>query len=445
MFEGSNMTGSSFELINKDTKSKLHQPTVLIFPGIHENNVEVKYLGEEVNKRGEVINKKNGSCRLIFTYNGTINKDTNATSLEEKTKPIINELLNEQPPYKPYPIWLIGYSYGCTMAYEVAVRLKNYGFDPHLILIDGVAPRLAHQYFLSNHPSVSTDIVQLFNSAASAFKLNGISLAGEELEKLNALPLPMKIDFPMGPILAKNKNDSKDRLDKFIQSGNRVKQNLNTLFNPSCLNLPDASSKLNKINVLMTKETQIKYANALKIPIDSLVWGGWDEYANSLEGWEQYKTYPDLQETIQHLINEPHTSLMKGQNCENLAALLTISINTEVSNDQVFVLEVWSKFTEEVTKGLKKTHKNSSVSDSNQTSPNLESPDENNDAMEIENIYKRSSSSSQTSSPASENSPAVNQHRFFTPPIPSYSSRSIDDQRRGLLRSPPKSIGSPTF
>lgn len=477
------MFRSSFERVNQGTPNKMQQPTLLIFPDILENNIVVKELAHE-------FYQKNKEDRRIYTYNGLINPNLKADSLAEKAGPLVKELTEGSNTQNHPPVWLIGYSFGCSLAYAVAVQLKQLGYDPHLILIDGMSPKLAYQYFNTKHPNATKSIIKILQAAAPLHGLDSKlilhdldsklvkkkSSLYQEMLALHKEPVLDQINKITEKIIEQNSKVPTYKIENFKESIKVVKKNLLLLSNETAL---DNSEKLSKINVFMTEDMKNNYAQALNLDPDSLIHGGWDDYfisfkppvssnfidEKSWEGilsWEQYANYPAFENLVNPIKATKHTHLMKGDICKLLAELLNFSIKTQLSEQDIFALLVKDKlkllegavnslneyrnqYPEVGPSPIVDTLSKSLSTHSSGGSPNSTSPLEKEDGMEIDS--NDSNLDSQLNSPQTADKnvkdTAIKSHhaRLFsstnsTGKISRHEGRVADRLRNSILRSP---------
>lgn len=442
------MQTHSFEIVNPSLEEGVElQPTVIIFPGIHENMFEVKKLAED-------LWRNNGNTRIISICR--LNQDSEVASLEKKSLSIAEEILNKKRPYPAYPIWLIGYSFGCTMAQEVAVKLKEQGqFDPHLILIDGVSPPVAQHYFQSKHAQVTRDLIVLFNHAARAhlphteIALPNESLLPNELIYLTHLPVTEQIDTVIKLIAERfSVSGNEKQVKGFLDSAKRVKENLDALIHHD---INTSIQKLGKMTVLMTNETQEKYANVFEIDPVTMKHGGWENYAEEIIDWTQYITtgnQPKLNQYFQNIVDElidtSHIDLMTENASYKLAMLLDVTINNEVPKSEVKI----KKDAQETFYSKIKTRLEDLAAQ-----PESEYVRGNPDAMETSQASPQSDSSGLNSPPGTpsekgDNMMSIDSSAFnsrksskllensFAHLMFPKDSRSTTSQRKKILRSP---------
>lgn len=316
------------EILDRDPKKKsADQPTVLIFPGIHEHNLEVKYLAE-------ALSQYTKDKRNICTWHGW--DEAIPLSFTDKVKFISDLMPRDLLPYEPYPIWLVGYSFGCTTAYNLALELKEKGFDPHLIFIDGVSPQLSQQYFESNSLSKIDDVLLLINYAANFTGLEPFTPNSIEKMKLQNLSLPNLIDTIIQCVINLNENVDLSNLKNFNRCVAIVKSNLMSLIEPQPL------GKISKINLLMTEETIKKYE---QLSLDASK-GGWEQLSESVSCFTDYfKDLEGYKQFLPKLSSSKHTDLMKEDQSGALSAMINKVLTTEVPKDLVLMLMLTHKLT----------------------------------------------------------------------------------------------------
>lgn len=295
------------------------QPPIFIISGILGHSIEAQYLAQ-------LLHNIFKSKRTIYVWHdprllsspSQTNKQPSNT-LEEQAELIASEL--PAFPFQPFPILLVGYSYGCSLAVETALYLKKYNHDPHLVLIDGTSPEISQQYFLLKKISATLDLIKIINYAALLSNLKPCSFNDEEVKTLSENFFSDRIDLIVKNVMRANRPATKyaDNINCFNLYVEIARQNLYSLYHYKN-KLNSITDSLNKINLIITNETIQKYSD---------LYGGWQPYAKST-----------ALVTNDVLSQGNHTDLLAGKTCEEIAKIIHENFTQEVTKENVFTTEL---------------------------------------------------------------------------------------------------------
>lgn len=304
---------------------RVTKPPIFIFPGILGNDGEVKSLATFLH---EISDDKE---RLIVAHRAETVLDvenTEVVSLNSEIPKFTNEAKNIVS--KSFPLILIGYSYGCTQAVLAGLQLKNEGYDPHIVLIDGVAPDLSKPYYQRRSTNALDDVVKILNYAATSASLKEISISPHQYASLKESSLEEQFTQVKKMILNHNKSADQDLRDIFINYYNTAKARLKVLIFQQ---YPAPTSKLDTMNLLILNNTMNKYQTQT---------GGWDKYCNNLNvinATAIQKKYEKLANNKDYLnfFDREHTEILKENNCPPLGTIINDILEEEIDvNDLIY-------------------------------------------------------------------------------------------------------------
>ena len=173
---------------------------IFFIPGILGSGDELRFLAWR-------LYTQSNEEREIFIFDDERLLDASAPSelnLNEQVDSIANEIKSMMPKPSnftrcntpsPFPFFIIGYSYGCTLATLVAQQLEAQGEKPYVYLIDGVSPTGFQRYIddQNNIISFTQDLILMANSATNLTGIKPCDLI--DIKKLTSNITLHPVDF----------------------------------------------------------------------------------------------------------------------------------------------------------------------------------------------------------------------------------------------------------
>lgn len=311
-----------FSLIRSKTKhpeipnKKIEQPLppIFIVPGVLGHDLEILNLAEQ-------LDELNGGKRPIYTYrdprvDGV--RESLSLSISDQAKKFIRQI--PPVPYQPFPILLVGYSFGCTLITEIACQLKESGYDPHLFLIDAPSPAITQTYFNQRPSNAIDDLLYIINYAAKIAKINEVINLDDELKQALLSSAHHNLIFEtidaVLNLVGSQNNQTLETMDRFKHLAKIAQENLAHLMQYPQPSVP----VLDKINLFISNETFNKY---------QLSETGWEQFA------QEVHCVP-----IKVLANTTHIDLLSESNVYALASTINERFNEEVSKEDILAREL---------------------------------------------------------------------------------------------------------
>lgn len=209
---------------------------------------------------------------------------TTDISLDQLVEAAVDEIQSILPdPPGSFPVFIFGYSAGCTWGTKAAQLLEKRGEKPYIFLIDGVAPQCIVEDFKS-YPNINiiNHEIKIVNYAATYAELPElISFINEneikEIKHFKKIPAKEAIDV----LITRTKNINFKNQDfaltpapyeyvKFASYMAIIKTNLNHLIDY----IPDENAiRLKNMTALITNENAKKYGP----------YAGWEAFADNIK------------------------------------------------------------------------------------------------------------------------------------------------------------------
>jgi thioesterase domain-containing protein len=287
-----------------DMPKVLSQAPIFLFPDVFGNGTSTIFLGQQFLEQAKQVKAE----RCVYAFHDERLTGQEAISPHEKRLQAMVDELNSMAEYTPYPFILVGHSFGCSSVIQMALGLKALGHNPHVVLLDSVAPHLMQAYLKSQHLRLSQDILNHLNYAAIASKLAPLNVSMETLKARVALPFQEQLQALKQEILDANIHHAGALFDKFNLDTSIMEQNLLSL---SSMGVPDETQKLENINVFISQETLNRYGHNGS--------AAWEAYAKKVN----YIDRPDLVYA--------HTEILAKKNSAALATAISEVINREIN------------------------------------------------------------------------------------------------------------------
>lgn len=235
-------------------------------------------------------------------------------TLARHAKMIAKEMLNKRQ-RNGMPFLIVGYSYGCILAVEIARYLRTKGLDACVYLIDGPSADCSSRYLNSNSAYAVSDLIRILNYTANIAELSGINKDnGQLINELTSKPFADKFENIIQLILDNNNtvtNSETDPKEIFKELANIVKTSLENIMTIQ----PPAKQSLTQLNAIFTENTAKKYNSET---------GGWDKYAKQLK----------LEQTGE-LRDKDHTELLNVSNAKQLANTINRAFKNEITEERL--------------------------------------------------------------------------------------------------------------
>lgn len=309
------------------------QPPIFLIPGILGNLSEFKNLISSLYKLNEGKN-------AIFAYQDTeLSAFSNDSTIESISTSIAEEMIQSIPGFKPFPFYIVGYSYGCVIAVYIAQLLKNAGHDPHVILIDGPSPQASKNYFsLEKNSNAKKDLIAIVNYAAEISLLKPVVFNDKTISELPINSFDACFDAIIKIILSQQDVSTETSLNAFNCFVQGAKQKLKDLI----FNEHKILTMLEKIHLILTEETQAKYRTTTM--------GGWEDFAKEVINI----TSDDMSKQSHQVLLTEHEK-NHNRNCEKIAEMIYQIFSNMIKKEWLFMnellwwLSIYSKHNPEVS------------------------------------------------------------------------------------------------
>lgn len=282
---------------------KSHEKIPLFFiPGVTGNYREFTALGFTLQPSAP-------KRPLVIYRDDRYYRNESFSTLQQNARAVVKKMKAIMPTNQTIYL-IVGYSFGCPLAFEAAKILRAKGQQVDLFLIDGPSPEAAKQYLndKKNSNEITLNLVEIFNYAAlsSNLLLTKEHILQQVPNNIDEFSLEEKIDAIIRAI--KNFDNLEDEEESFILNGSMqvAKENLLSLLNYSNQHI---YNKVPKIRLLITEETAKKYGPD----------GGWLQYTQMLD--------LSSSEESQQLYHQKHTTLLSDAS----ASLIAKEIETFIS------------------------------------------------------------------------------------------------------------------
>ncbi len=224
-------------------------------------------------------------------------------SISDQVSLIVESMKEHLPPGGPAPYVIAGYSYGCGLAAEAAMKLHREGEETDLFLVDGATFEVSKKYFSTPSANLVRDLISIVRSIAKMasgceidFEVPNAKYAQlcnrPTIECMELIEHLIRTNIPK-----LNTNDNFNKL--MVIAKNSINALLQYTPTPG---IPDGV--VDKIVLLTTEETVGKHT-----PPDKYL--GWNKYTENLSIVD-----------AEALRKQAHTDLLSGGYAEKLASLL---------------------------------------------------------------------------------------------------------------------------